>query len=117
IPLLLGAFNARTAEEGRSPFSKRPPAGSPPAAPGSISATRLGEMIADPRVTLVSDPTDPDVPGQPFDGDGFPVPRRVWIENGKLATLAYSRFWAQRRGLPESVAGGGGGGFGGGGGG
>jgi predicted Zn-dependent protease len=38
----------------------------------------------------------------------------VWIENGVLKTLAYSRFWAQRRGLPEAVAGGGG--FGGGGG-
>jgi predicted Zn-dependent protease len=108
IPLLLGTFNARSAEEGRSPFSKRG------AEPG---ATKLGEMIADPRVTLLSDPTDPEIRGQPFDGEGLPTQRRVWIENGKLANLSYSRFWAQKRGLPESVAGGGGGGFGGGGGG
>ncbi|GLC28577.1 TldD/PmbA family protein [Roseisolibacter agri] len=107
IPLLLGGFNARTAEEGRSPFSRRGegvPAG----------ATLLGEKIADARVTLLSDPEDPDLRGAPFDGDGLPLRRRVWIENGVLKTLAYSRYWAQRRGLPESVAGGGGGGFGGG---
>jgi len=63
-------------------------------------------------VTLYSDPTDPDLLGQPFDAEGLPLGRRVWVENGKLATLAYSRFWAQKRGLPESAAGGGGGGFG-----
>ncbi|MGZ8378536.1 MAG: TldD/PmbA family protein [Gemmatirosa sp.] len=110
IPLLLGAFNARTAEEGRSPFSKRGEG----VAPGS---TLLGEKIADERVTLLSDPADPDLRGAPFDGDGLPLRRQMWIENGVLKTLAYSRYWAQRRGLPESVAGGGGGGFGGGGGG
>jgi predicted Zn-dependent protease len=115
IPLLLGTFNARSAEEGRSPFSKRAPASAGGTSNGA-GATKLGEMIADPRVTLLSDPTDAEIRGQPFDGDGLPTGRRVWIENGKLANLAYSRFWAQKRGLPESVAGGGGG-FGGGGGG
>ena len=98
VPLLVQAFNARTAEEGRSPFSKRGdgvPAG----------ATMLGERIADPRVTLFSDSEDPDLRGSPFEGDGLPARRRVWIENGVLKTLAYSRYWAQRRGLPESAAG------------
>ena len=109
VPLLLGLFNARTAEEGRSPFSKR---GAPASAGGTSSGTRLGEQIADPRVTLYSDPADPDLLGQPFDAEGLPLGRRVWIDDGKLATLAYSRFWAQKRGLPESAAGGGGGGFG-----
>jgi predicted Zn-dependent protease len=104
VPLLLGAFNARTAEEGRSPFSKRGegvPAG----------ATMLGERIADERVTIVSDPSHPDVRAQPFDFEGLPVRPRVWIENGVLKNLAYNRFWAQKRGLPESVAGGFGGGL------
>ena len=102
VPLLLGAFTARTAEEGRSPFSRRG-AGAQP------GQTLLGERIADPRVTLLSDPADPELLGQPFDGDGLPVTRRVWIENGVLKNLAYSRYWARRRGLPEEVAGGGGG--------
>jgi predicted Zn-dependent protease len=105
VPLLLGAFNARQAEEGRSPFSKR---GEGAAAGG----TMLGEKIADERVTLFSDPADTDLRGQPFDSEGLPTPRRVWIENGVLKTLAYSRYWAQKRNLPQSAAGGGGGGFG-----
>ncbi|MFL5580046.1 MAG: TldD/PmbA family protein [Gemmatimonadaceae bacterium] len=114
VPLLLGAFNARTAEEGRSPFSKR---GAAPSAPGQPGPTRLGEKIADARVTLLSDPTDPEIRGAPFDAEGLPLRRRVWIENGVLKTLAYSRYWAQRRGVPAEMAGGGAGGFGGGGGG
>jgi predicted Zn-dependent protease len=36
--------------------------------------------------------------GQPFDNEGFPLGRRVWIENGVLKQLAYSRFWAQKQG-------------------
>ena len=114
IPLLLGAFNARTAEEGRSPFSKRVAGQS--LAQGEAGPTMLGEKIADERVTLFSDPTDPEIRGAPFGNDGLPTRRRVWIENGILKNLSYSRYWAQRRGLPESEAGGGGG-FGGGGGG
>jgi predicted Zn-dependent protease len=124
VPLLLGAFGARTAEEGRSPFSRRGAAGAASVpgttaasanagnAAGAAGATLLGERIADPRVTLYSDPADPALRAQPFDGEGLPIRRRVWIENGVLRTLAYSRYWAQRRGLPESAAGGGGGGFG-----
>src|SRR5690606_16775709 len=37
--------------------------------------------------------------------------RRVWIENGVLRNLAYTRYWAQRQG--KEPTGGGGGGFGG----
>lgn len=97
IPLLLGAFNARTADEGRSPFSKG-------------GGTRVGEKIADERVTLLSDPTDPELLSQPFDAEGLPVVRRLWIEKGVLRNLAYSRFWARRQGM-EPSGGGGGGGF------
>src|SRR5688572_26676302 len=86
IPLLAGALSARTADEGRSPFSK----------PGG--GTRIGERVADPRVTLYSDPADPALRGRPFDGDGLPVRRMVWIENGVLRNLAYTRFWAQQQG-------------------
>jgi predicted Zn-dependent protease len=81
------AFDARSAEEGRSAFSK----------PGG--GTKLGEKIMDERVSFVSDPTDPAVLGSPFDGDGMARERRVWIENGVLKNLVYSRFWAQRKGV------------------
>jgi len=101
-----GAMNARSAEEGRSPFSVRGPNG---------NGTRLGERIMDARVTLLTDPADPQILGAPFDGEGLPTGRQVWVENGVLKQLAYSRFWASRKGVQPNS--GGGGGFGGGGGG
>ena len=100
IPQLGGAFNARSADEGRSPFSKKG------------GGTKIGEKIADERVTIYSDPTDADLLASPFDGEGLPVQRRVWIENGVLKNLTYSRYWAQKSGAQPT---GGGGGFGGGG--
>src|SRR4029079_7209536 len=81
VPLLSGALTARNADEGRSAFSK----------PGG--GTRIGEKVVDERVTLYSDPADPGLLGQPFDNDGLPLSRVVWIEKGILRNLAYSRFW------------------------
>ena len=86
IPLLAGALNARNADEGRSAFSK----------PGG--GTRIGEKVADERVTLYSDPADAGLLGQPFDPEGLPLRRMVWIEKGILKNLAYTRFWAQKQG-------------------
>ena len=86
IPLLGGALNARNADEGRSAFSK----------PGG--GTRVGEKVADERVTLYSDPADDGLRGQPFDGEGLPVRRTVWIEKGVLRNLWYTRFWAEKQG-------------------
>jgi len=100
VPLLGGAFNARSADEGRSPFSKRG------------GGTKIGEKIADERVTIYSDPTDAELLASPFDGEGLPIQRRVWIENGILKNLTYTRYWAQKQGAQPT---GGGGGFGGGG--
>jgi predicted Zn-dependent protease len=103
VPLLGGAFTARAADEGRGTFSKR------------SGGTRLGEKVMDERVTIYSDPADPDLLAQPFDTEGLPLERRVWVENGILANFSYSRFWAQKQGKePTGAGGGGGGGFGGG---
>lgn len=86
VPLLGNALNARTADEGRSAFSK----------PGG--GTRVGEKVADERVTLYSDPTDRDLRAMPFDTEGLPIGRTVWIENGVLRNLSYTRFWAEKHG-------------------
>ena len=94
IPILAGSFAARQADEGRSAFSK----------PGG--GTRVGERVADDRVTIYSDPTDAELLSQPFDAEGLPVKRTVWIENGVLKSLAYSRFWAQKQGQEPSGGGG-----------
>jgi predicted Zn-dependent protease len=58
----------------------------------------VGEKIVDERVTIISDPADPQLGGQPFDGEGFPLARQTWVENGVLKQLFYSRFWAKKQG-------------------
>jgi predicted Zn-dependent protease len=104
VQLLLGAANARSADEGRSFFTK----------PGG--GNKIGMKVMDERVTIVSDPMDDDTASAPFTLDGLPAKRVVWIENGVVKNLAYDRYWAQKQGKAPN-AGGGGGGFGGGGGG
>ena len=86
VQLLAFALDARSADEGRSAFSKQG------------GGTRIGEKIVDPRVTLYSDPADPQLLGQPYTFEGLPLGREVWIENGVLKELQYSRFWAQKKG-------------------
>jgi predicted Zn-dependent protease len=83
-------MGARNADEGRSAFSK----------PGG--GTKIGERIVDERVTLYSDPADPELLGMPFDVEGLPMRRTVWIEKGVLRNLAYTRFWAQKNGVPPT---------------
>lgn len=86
ISLMSNAFDSRSAEEGRSAFAKQG------------GGTRVGEKIVDERVTMLSDPADPQVLGSPFDNEGMPVERQVWVENGVLKSLYSSRFWAQKQG-------------------
>lgn len=90
VPLLAGALNARNADEGRSAFSR------------AGGGNKIGERMVDERVTLYSDPADADLRGTPFDDQGLPAGRRVWFEKGVLKTLAYSRFWAQKQGMPPT---------------
>ncbi len=84
---LVGNYtDARTSDEGRSPFVKQG------------GGNKIGEKIVDSRVTIFSDPADSQLLAQPFDGEGFPISRQVWIENGTLKQLYYSRFWAKKQG-------------------
>ena len=80
------ALNARNADEGRSFFSK----------PGG--GNKIGMKIVDERVTIVSDPLDPEAPGNTFTNEGLPTSRTVWVESGVVRNLAYDRYWAQRSG-------------------
>jgi predicted Zn-dependent protease len=84
--LLLFGLDARAADEGRSPFTKEG------------GGNRIGEKVVDERVTVLSDPSDPDLLEQPFDDEGFPLKRQEWIKNGVLNELIYSRFWAKKQG-------------------
>lgn len=88
VQLTAFGLQARTADEGRSPFAK------------AGGGNKIGEKVAAESVTLFSDPTDNQLLSAPFDGDGYPLGRQVWIENGVLKELSYTRFWAQKQGKP-----------------
>ncbi len=95
IRLLANGLGARAADEGRSAFSR----------PGG--GNRMGDRILDERLTLYSDPQDPDLLERPFTDEGEPVGRTVWFENGVLKNLAYSRYWAERQQAQSVPLGGG----------
>lgn len=84
--LMLFALSARSADEGRSPFAK------------VGGGNKVGEKIVDERISMISDPQDPILLARPFDGEGLPLNRQVWIENGVLKALNYSRYWAKKTG-------------------
>jgi predicted Zn-dependent protease len=54
--------------------------------------------IVDERVTIISDPLDPEAPANTFTGEGLPTKRTVWVENGVVRNLSYDRYWAQKSG-------------------
>lgn len=90
---LIGFYaDARATDEGRSPFVKEG------------GGNKIGEKIVDQRITIYADPFDPMVLAQPFDGEGFPLGRQVFIENGVLKTLYYSRFWAKKKDVQPTGA-------------
>ncbi|MBC8086956.1 MAG: TldD/PmbA family protein [Phycisphaerae bacterium] len=92
VQLISNYVDARSSDEGRSPFAK----------PGG--GNKIGEKIADSRVTLLSDPSDPQLLGQAYDGEGMPLGRQVWVENGVLKQLYYSRFWGRKQGKSATAA-------------
>jgi predicted Zn-dependent protease len=97
IAALVGAMDARLADEGRSFLSKKG------------GGTRVGEKMFDERVTIYSDPMNPDAPGTPFGGgggrfggggsDGRPQERVTWVEKGVVKNTYYSRYWADKKGV------------------
>lgn len=87
VGLMPRYFNARSADEGRSPFAKLG------------GGNKLGEPIVNAVVNLTSDPSDPLVLGQPFDSDGMPLTKQSWITNGTLSAMLVPRSWAARKNL------------------
>lgn len=84
---MFGAFDARRADEGRSFMSKEG------------GGTKLGEKIIDERINIWSDPQNPDVPTATWNGNGQPLKKMNWIENGVVKNLAYGRYWAKEKGV------------------
>jgi predicted Zn-dependent protease len=90
---LIGFYaDARASDEGRSPFTKQG------------GGNKIGEKIMDPRISLIADPFDPTILSQPWDGDGLPLGRQVFVDKGVLKELYYSRFWAKKQGKQPTGA-------------
>ncbi len=97
LSAMMNSMDARNADEGRSFLSKKG------------GGTRLGEKLFDERVTIYSDPTNPEIPTSSFGGggggrfgggaDGRPQQKRTWIEKGVVKNLYYSRYWADKKGV------------------
>ncbi|GGB97559.1 TldD/PmbA family protein [Dyadobacter sediminis] len=84
---MMRSMDARNADEGRSFLGKKG------------GGTRLGEKLFDERVNIYSDPQNSEIPGSPFSGDGRPQEKVMWVENGVVKNMSYSRFWAQKQGV------------------
>jgi len=72
-------FDQRAADEGRSVFS-------------NYDKT-LGNL------SLYSDPTNDLFPTQSFSGDGQPLEKSIWLDQGRRQQLVTSRYWAKRQTL------------------
>ncbi len=86
VSFMMRFFDARMADEGRSFLSKRG------------GGNKLGEQVYDPRVNISADPWHPDAPVMPWDDEGLPREAMPIIQDGKIANLNYSRYWAQQQG-------------------
>ncbi len=84
---MLGGFNARQADEGRSFLSKKG------------GGNRLGEKLFDEQVNVWSDPWDKDVGVLPWDGRSMLGRERTdVIKAGRVNALEYSPYWAKKQG-------------------
>ncbi len=87
IEFMIRSMDSRTADEGRSFLSKKG------------GGTRVGEKLLDERVTIYSDPADPQIPSAPFSSDGYATKKVVWFEKGVVKNMAYAPYWAQQKGM------------------
>ena len=86
LSLMLGAFNARNAEEGRSFMSGK-----------QRGDTRLGEKVFGDNFTLRSEIGNPILRQSPIGQDGLAAKPVTWVEKGVVKNLFYDRFWAERQ--------------------
>lgn len=85
LSLMMQSMDARSADEGRSFFGKRG------------SGNRIGDTLFNEKVTIWSDPFSEENPGFIFGSDGLARKKTMWIENGVLKNLPYSRYWAEQK--------------------
>ncbi|HKP63070.1 MAG TPA: TldD/PmbA family protein [Polyangiales bacterium] len=85
LSVLVSALDERSADEGRSFFSK------------SGGGTRVGERLWPESIELDADPSDPALCRRPWSRELLPLTAARWIEAGKLSRLPRSRYWAAHK--------------------
>jgi predicted Zn-dependent protease len=78
-------LDRRSAEGGRSPYMLKP------------GQSKIGLRIFDERITIRSDPMDPEGGYLPFTEEGEPYQATTWIDRGVLKVLAYDRAYAHEQ--------------------
>ena len=78
-------LDARNADEGRSFMSK------------AGGGNRLGEQLMDNKVSIYSDPFNPELPSSTWSREGQPLEKMSWIDKGVVKNLSYSRYWADKK--------------------
>ncbi len=92
ISFMMGSFDARQSDEGRSFLSKKG------------GGNKLGELVFDPKVSIWADPTSAEAPATPWDGENLPRGRHPIIDKGKVTHLDVSRYWAQKTGKAPAAS-------------
>ncbi len=84
--IIAGTLSGERVLKGRSPF-----------------ADRLGEMVADTKITLVDDPTDPRaLTASATDGEGLATRRNLLIDAGELKSFVHNSYTARRAGTAST---------------
>jgi len=85
MPFVAYQMNRRAADEGRSYFKGK-----------------LGKKIVSKKISIIADPLNPENPGIPIDlmNDGIAVKKNAYIEDGVLANLWCTRYWAKKQHIP-----------------
>ncbi len=62
----------------------------------SYLSDRMGEQVFGDNITLIDDPFHELVFPMPFDFEGYPKKKTVFVENGILKQIAYDSYYAQK---------------------
>ena len=87
LSLMVGALNARAAEEGRSFMSG-----------AERGTTKIGQKVFGDNVTIRSEIGNPILRQTPIGPDGLAARSIPWVEKGVVQNLFYDRFWASKQG-------------------
>lgn len=83
---LMVALNADQTDNGGTPFSVLP------------KGNKLGRHVLDERISINSDPNDPEGGYAPYFYPGLPEPAMTWVDRGTLVNLQYDQYYGLERG-------------------